>query len=136
MTEPPPRFVIDRSLGKAVAAHLIEHGWDCVLIQDIFPDDARNTLDETWLAWGNTHADAALTKDADIRRHWWYDAAEMPIFALARQDLKIDEMVALFLAQEKRIHRVAASRPGRQFWTLYRNGSMARAVERPMRPPD
>jgi len=130
MTESRPEFVVDRSLAKKVPALLVQHGWDCVLIQDVFPDDAQRTSDEQWLTWGNTHADAALTKDAAIRRYPWYKAASIPIFSLARQDLPISEMVNLFLGQAERIHRIALSHSGRQFWVLYRNGTMSRVAER------
>ena len=130
MTPSPPKFVVDRCLAKRVPAGLAANGWEVILIQDVFPHEAQDISDEQWLTWGNTHADAALTKDEAIRRSPWYTAAEMPIFCLSRQDLAMDEMLALFLHQAKRIHRIAASHPGRQFWVLYRDGTMTRSLDR------
>jgi hypothetical protein len=121
---PPPLFAIDRCLGKQTPGQLADQGWRVALITDIYPEDAQRVADEDWLQWAGQNADAALTKDDAIRRSPWFVRATIPVFCLSRQDLTIETMVSLFAHNQDRIHRIAASRPGRQFWTIYLSGEM------------
>ena len=70
--------------------------------------------------------DGALTKDEAIRRSPSFLVATLPIFGLSRQDLPYQTMIDLFSANRSRIERIAASHPGRQFWTIYKSGEMRR----------
>ena len=122
----PPKFVADRALGKTVPAILRNHGWNVVMIQDEFPDDAKNVSDIEWLQWASDNADGALTKDAAIRRQPSYQQSKIPIFCLANQQLKLDAMAELYLRHEKKIWRVSDQHSGRAFWQIYTDGSIRR----------
>lgn len=63
----PPEFFVDRSLGKTTAAKLAQLGWTVHLVTDAFPNDAQNTPDEEWIAYGLGHGWAMLSKDQRIR---------------------------------------------------------------------
>lgn len=47
-TEPgtPPKFLIDRSLGRGFAAGMRARGWTVTLINDVFSNDAQEITDE------------------------------------------------------------------------------------------
>lgn len=125
-TSKPPRFAVDRALGKTVPQVLTEHGWDVVIIQDVFADDAQQVSDSEWIEWANDNADAALTKDAAIHRQASYRLARIPVFALANQQLLADTMAALFLEHQTRIWNIARSAPGRAFYRLHTDGGMVK----------
>jgi hypothetical protein len=127
VTPSPPEFAIDRCLGKRVPNQLRASGWRLLLIQDVFKDDAQSTSDEEWLTWANDNCSGALTKDKAIRQATWFHSARIPIFCIGRQDIALAEMVKLFETNRHHIHRIAASNPGRQFWTLGRNGRIWRS---------
>jgi PIN like domain len=63
----PPEFFFDRSLGKASAAHLRNHGWIVHLIADHYDGDAEDVADEEWIAEGCSRGWLLLTKDKKIR---------------------------------------------------------------------
>ena len=121
---PPPKFAADRALGRTAPGILRDHGWDVVLIQDIFPDDAKNVSDTEWIKWASSHVDGALTKDAAIRRQSSYSEARIPIFCLGNQKLGFEAMAALYLKHERTIWRVASLHAGRAFWQIYANGDI------------
>jgi hypothetical protein len=47
-----PEFFVDRSLGPETAGVLRGFGWIVHLINDFFPNDAQETADEDWIAYG------------------------------------------------------------------------------------
>lgn len=98
----PPEFLLDRSLGKHVAAGLIERGWLIHRIVDFFPNDAQKTDDEVWMrfglqrGWFPLHKDGRIRgKDAERRPLIEFDA---PMFYLDNRQLQIAEMVRRFHA--------------------------------------
>ena len=103
-----PEFFLDRSLGKHVAAGLIEQGWLIYQIVDFFPNDAQTTDDEVWMrfglqrGWFPLHKDGRIRgKDAERRPLVEYDA---PMFYLDNQQLLIAEMVRRFHAAQAQIY--------------------------------
>jgi hypothetical protein len=119
-TEPetPPKFLIDRSLGRGFAAGMRARGWTVTLINDVFPNDAQEMLDEDWIRYGCARGWAALTKDTRIRRRPQFEVATRPIFALSDGNLPIAEMVKRFDNQRTQIWHVALSEQ-REFWVVY-----------------
>jgi hypothetical protein len=104
----PPEFFLDRSLGKGVAAGLIELGWLVYRVVDYFPDDAQSIADEIWMrfglgrGWYPLHKDGRIRgTDAERRPLIEFDA---PMFYLDNQQLKITEMVRRFHAAQRQIH--------------------------------
>src|SRR5215216_2876289 len=114
----PPKFLIDRSLGRGFAAGLRACGWSVTLINDVFHYDAQEVTDEDWIRYGCSRGWAALTKDTKIRRRPQFEVATRPIFALSDGNLPIAEMVKRFDSQRTQIWRAALS-DKREFWVVY-----------------
>ena len=104
----PPEFFLDRSLGKQVAAGLIQLGWRVHRVVDHFPNDAQDTADEDWMRYGLVRGWFPLHKDGRIRRT---DAErrplvefDAPMFYLDNQQLKIAEMISRFHSAQRQIY--------------------------------
>ncbi len=98
-SEPQPRFVADRCLGKGSVERLRALGWSIVRISDVFVGDAQDVSDEQWVAYGGRRGMALLTKDKRIRYQPAFDNVVTPVFALTRE---------------------------RQFWIVYAEGRVER----------
>jgi NAD(P)-dependent dehydrogenase (short-subunit alcohol dehydrogenase family) len=119
----PLEFFFDRSLGKATAKRLREHGWTIHLIAEYYPDDAADIADEEWIAEGCSRGWILLTKDKKIR----YRARELSaldsghLFCLASGNLGLAEMAQRFVDAEAAIVR-AVGRASVGFWHVYDHG--------------
>jgi PIN domain-containing protein len=116
----PPEFFVDRSLGKTTAAKLAQLGWTVHLVNDAFPNDAQNTPDEEWIAYGLGHGWAMLSKDQRIR----YRADELValapggvLFCLSNRNLTIDTQVHWFERSRRSIESAVSRGPG--FYVVY-----------------
>lgn len=103
-----PEFFLDRSLGKNVAAGLIERGWLIHRAVDFYPNDAQDIDDEIWMrfglerGWFPLHKDGRIRgRDVERRPLVEFDA---PMFYLDNQQLRIAEMVKRFHAAQPQIH--------------------------------
>ena len=124
----PPEYFVDRSLGKVTAGRLRDRGWSVHLISDEYPDDARSTKDEDWIARGCRRGWVLLTKDKAIRFRSTELAALAPgsfLFSLARADLNVDEMVHALDTARSRIERAVESGEA-GFWHVYKDGRIKR----------
>jgi hypothetical protein len=104
----PPEFFLDRSLGKHVAAGLIERGWLIHRAVDFYPNDAQDIADEVWMrfglerGWFPLHKDGRIRgRDVERRPLTEFDA---PMFYLDNQQLRIAEMIERFHAAQAQIH--------------------------------
>jgi hypothetical protein len=123
----PPEFFFDRSLGKVTARLLREAGYTIHLIADFYPADAREVLDETWIADGCARGWVLPSKDQRIR----YRTSELEalqgghLFCLSSGNMDIEEMTQAFLdAMPSIVNAVAAQPIG--FWHVYRGGAIRR----------
>ncbi|UGQ09509.1 toxin-antitoxin system, toxin component, PIN family protein [Yinghuangia sp. ASG 101] len=110
--QPPPEFCFDRNLGKSVPARLSELGWKVHRICDLFPDDAQQTDDATWITAALVRGWVPVCKDGRIRGR---DHERRPLeehagvlFYLDNQGLPIAEMVRRLHAAQDAIHRAVA----------------------------
>jgi hypothetical protein len=125
--QPQLEFFFDRSLGKETARLLRAEGWLIHLLSDVYPNDAQDIADETWLNDGSRRGWVLLSKDKRIR----YRGAELAqlhsgrLFCLANGNLTIDDMVMRFAAASASIQREGAQgHPG--FWEVYDGGRVVR----------
>ncbi|MEV0801422.1 hypothetical protein AB0I34_27260 [Kribbella sp. NPDC050281] len=123
----PPEFFFDRSLGKASANRLRDHGWTVHLIAEFYPDDAADIADEEWIAEGCSRGWVLLTKDKKIR----YRARELEaldrgnLFCLASGNLTLDQMAQRFVDAEAAILR-ATARSSVGFWHVLDRGRVTK----------
>ncbi|WP_406050142.1 hypothetical protein [Kribbella sp. NBC_00889] len=123
----PPEFFFDRSLGKASANRLRDHGWTVHLIAEFYPDDAADIADEEWIAEGCSRGWVLLTKDKKIR----YRARELEaldrgiLFCLASGNLTLDQMAQRFIDAEAAILR-ATARSAVGFWHVLDRGRVTK----------
>lgn len=107
----PPEFFLDRSLGRSTAACLRQEGWLIHLVNDVFANDAQETPDEAWIAYGNERRWCLLTKDLRIR----YRAAELAalgdgagiMFVLSSGNLTLSQQVRRFCRSREAIETAA-----------------------------
>lgn len=122
----PPEFFLDRSLGKATAEKLREHGLVVHRIAEHYPQDASEVLDEAWIAEGCSRGWALLTKDKRIR----YRSAELAaldglLFCLVGGNATVDEMAVRLITAMPAINRaIERGRPG--FWHINAKGEIRR----------
>lgn len=120
-----PEFFLDRGLGRGVAEGLRELGWAVHRITAHFPDDAQQTLDEDWLAYGLERGWVPLCKDGRIKgRHSERDpvvARSAVLFYLNNQQLRRDEMIARFHNAQSAIHH-AIERGGPAIYAVTATG--------------
>jgi hypothetical protein len=101
--EPPPKFFLDRSLGRvAVPALLREAGWDLVTLAELYgvPEDER-VADPEWIREAALRGWPILMKDKRIR----YRRAEIDAviqyrarcFVITKGDLSSADMASRFL---------------------------------------
>lgn len=109
---PPPEFLLDRNLGKAVPRRLAELGWRVQRIGDRFADDAQHVPDEEWVEYGLARGWVPLCKDGRIkgRAHEREPIERLSgvLFYLDNQQLLIDEMVSRIHQSQVRIYRAVA----------------------------
>lgn len=123
----PPEFFFDRSLGKVTARRLREAGYTVHLIADFYESDARDVLDEIWIAEGCARGWVLLSKDQRIR----YRTSELDalqgghLFCLSSGNMDIEEMARAFLHAMPRIANAVAAHPI-GFWHIYRDGAIRR----------
>jgi hypothetical protein len=122
-----PEYFFDRSLGKASANRLRDHGWIIHLIADFYRDDASDVVDEQWIAEGCSRGWSLLTKDKKIR----YRANELAalktghLFCLASGNLGLDAMAQRFIGAEHAIVNVRQKYPI-GFWHVHAQGRIVR----------
>jgi hypothetical protein len=122
-----PEYFFDRSLGKASANRLRDHGWTIHLIADFYRDDASEVADERWIAEGCSRGWSLLTKDKKIR----YRANELAaletghLFCLASGNLGLDEMAQRFIQAEHAIVNARQKYPI-GFWHVHAQGRIVR----------
>jgi hypothetical protein len=116
----PPEFFVDRSLGRTTAAKLARLGWTVHLVNDVFPNDAQNTPDEEWIAYGLRHGWALLSKDQRIR----YRAHELValasggvLFCLSNGNITIETQVRWFECSRRSIESAVSRGPA--FYVVY-----------------
>jgi hypothetical protein len=104
----PPEFFLDRSLGRRVAAGLLDLGWLIHRVVDFYPHDAQDIDDEVWMRFGLERGWFPLHKDGRIRgtdaERRPLEEFDAPMFYLDNQQLKIAEMVRRFHSAERQIH--------------------------------
>jgi hypothetical protein len=122
-----PEYFFDRSLGKASANRLRDHGWTIHLIADFYRDDASEVADERWIAEGCSRGWSLLTKDKKIR----YRANELAaletghLFCLASGNLGLDEMAQRFIEAEHAMVNARQKYPI-GFWHVHAQGRIVR----------
>jgi hypothetical protein len=119
--EPPPEFLLDRSLGRSVADGLSDLGWVVHRVSEYFPNDGQSVPDDEWVAFGGSRDWACLAKDKRIAKAAW-DAAVAPVFSLSRGTWRSSDMVAAFEAAKRQIWAKALQGDGRSFWIVYEDG--------------
>jgi hypothetical protein len=122
-----PEYFFDRSLGKASAARLREHGWTIHLIADFYHNDATRIPDEEWIAEGCSRGWLLLTKDKRIRyREHELSALDAGhLFCLASGNLSLDEMARRFIDAERAM-LAASRRVSVGFWHVHAAGRIAK----------
>jgi hypothetical protein len=110
----PPKFFIDRSLGRvAVPAALREAGWDVVTLAEHYgmPRD-EEVADTEWIADAASRNWPILMKGKRIRHRSAEIAAvvthKAKCFVITRGDLTSADMVHRFATNEQAIFRAAA----------------------------
>jgi hypothetical protein len=110
----PPRFFIDRSLGRvAVPTALREDGWDVVTLAEHYgmPRD-EEVADTEWIADAASRDWPILMKDKRIRHRSAEIGAvvthKAKCFVITRGDLTSADMVRRFLANKQAIFRTSA----------------------------
>lgn len=125
-SDTPLEFFLDRSLGKATARHLREHGAVVHLIADCYSDDAQNIEDQTWIAEGCRQGWVLLTKDQRIRhRSRELEALDGYLFCLSAGNATVDVMAERLIAALPAIAR-AVARGESGFWLVYADSSVRR----------
>lgn len=103
-----PEFFLDRGLGRGVAEGLRELGRLVHRISDHFPDDAQQTEDEEWLAYGLERGWVPMCKDGRIKGRRTerapIEAHEAVLFYLDNQQLRRSEMINRFQNARDAIH--------------------------------
>ncbi|MCH8613483.1 hypothetical protein [Arsenicicoccus dermatophilus] len=109
-------------------ARLRDAGWTVHMLSDVYPRDAQDVPDDTWIRYGCDRGWPLLTKDRRIR----YRTEELSaltdgsfLFCLARQDLRMDQMVEAFITARPRIEK-AIDRSDAGFWHIYADGTIKR----------
>jgi hypothetical protein len=116
---PPPRFFVDRSLGrKAVPQALREDGWDLVTLAEHYGMPADQLVaDIDWIQEAAEQGWPILMKDKRIRHRQAEIAAvaeyKARCFVIANGDLASEEMANRFILSKTAIYKVAAGDLGR-----------------------
>jgi hypothetical protein len=107
-----PEFFLDRGLGRGVAEGLSGLGWLVHRAAEHFPDDAQQTPDEAWLAYGLDRGWSPLCKDGRIKGRQSerapIESHRAVLFYLDNQQLMVAEMVRRFHHAQRAIYRAVA----------------------------
>jgi PIN like domain len=121
--EQPPRFFLDRSLGrKAVPEALRADGWDVITLAEHYgiPAD-ENIADTEWIEEAAQRGWAILMKDKRIRHRQAEIAAvtdhRARCFVITRGDLPSADMVQRFITNKAAILATAAD-PGPYIYSV------------------
>jgi PIN like domain len=119
----PPRFFIDRSLGRvAVPAALRDDGWDVVTLAEHYgmPRD-EEVPDTEWIADAAAQGWAVLMKDKRIRHRTAEIEAvvqyQARCFVITRGDLTSADMARRLIANKQAIYR-ATELPGPYIYSV------------------
>jgi hypothetical protein len=124
----PPRFFVDRGLGKVHVPQVFRTaGLDVVLMSDLYPDGADQRVgDDQWIREVSALGMVALTKDvAIVRAHVdALRASTLRVFALPNANLTGPEMARRF---EVNLHRILQrSRRGGPFVDVIEPSTVSR----------
>lgn len=125
--EPPPEFLIDRSLGKRhLAEALRSHGYVVHTLASVYGEQVGQHLeDERWLRDAGAKGWIVLMKDDAIRRRpAERDAlidAGVRAFCLTNAQLRAAEQTERFVANRHRIVQ-QARKPGPYIYGVYDQG--------------
>lgn len=121
---PPPRFLLDRSLGsKVVPTILREAGFDVVTLADVYGEDqAQQTDDPVWLAYAGERDLVVLGADDRIR----YRAEErnamaggmLRSFTITNASLKAETAAGWYVTHRHRILQ-RCRKPGPYVYGVY-----------------
>ncbi|WP_067825569.1 hypothetical protein [Actinomadura kijaniata] len=116
MSQPdqPPRFFVDRSLGRILVPRLLrEAGWNLITLAEHYgmPED-EDVLDVEWIEEAARQGWPVLMKDKKIRHRQAEIGAvvehQARCFVITRAGLKADEYAQRFIANQQAILRAAA----------------------------
>lgn len=120
---PPPKFFIDRSLGRvAVPTGLRNEGWNVITLAEHYgmPQDEQ-VADTEWIADAASRGWAILMKDKRIRHRSAeieaVAAHRVKCFVITRGDLTSADMLQRFTANKKAIFRLATA-PGPYIYSV------------------
>ena len=122
------RFFLDRGLGAHIVPDALRaRGWVLTTMDERYGADRSQRIeDEQWISEATNRGEVLLCKDRAIARGpvearavYMHDAR---VFTLARANLPGPEMVALFLAAEQRLARMASRAKGPYVVSISPNG--------------
>lgn len=126
LSEQPPEFFVDRSLGKSIVEGLRAVGLTVHSMADVYGEEGGQRLrDEVWLRDAGKNNWLVLTKDDAIRRRpAERDAlteAEVRVFCLTTAQMRGAQQTERFVSNRHRILR-QARKPGPYIYGVYESG--------------